>query len=801
MPTLTIDNLPVTVPAGTNVLEAAKALGIVIPHFCYHEALGSVGACRLCAMRFEDGPIKGIQMACMVEAKDGMVVSTVDADAAEQRSHVIEWLMMNHPHDCPVCDEGGECQLQDMTIAGGHGIRRYRGSKRTWDNQDLGPFVVQEMNRCIQCYRCVRTYQDYCGGDDFGVMGTRNRLFFGRFRAGRLESPFSGNIVDACPTGVFTDKTFRYKSRYWDLQEAPSICPHCSLGCAVIPGARYRELQRVRSGINRQTNGFFICDRGRFGYGHANHPDRPRHPRVDGNRVDWREALLALGGRIAAQVKTHGPASVAFLGSPRASLEANWLLGRWAESIGSDRLLFDPHPQRDRTARTLAAGLGDLARSQEEIRHSDFILLVGADPLAEGPMLALAIRQAVRRGARVAILDPRPVTLPCAATHLPLTPEQLPLALTALVTGDFVAFSRQQQSLLAGIAARLDQAQRPVLLGAGDLLGAAGVDALLAATRHFDRPERRCGASLLLAAPNSYGAALLTGERPDADHLLDAILAGEVRTLVCLECDPFQDHPDPGRVEAALAQLELLVVLDAVPGQAGLRAAIFLPTMVAAESAGSYVNQEGRMLAFAAAYAPGIPISVTGGGDHPPRSFRTDTPGDEPRPAWQLLAVLAGLEPELEAVRAVLVAADPRFAGLAGLDPEGEGVRVSGPGQRPPAPPRPRPHCVPEGTLRLLPVESFVGSELLASLSAPLAPLRPEPEVLLHPDDAGRFGLVYGATARIATRFGQLQARVRLVTGMAPGLVIVPRLRGSSLACLVPGGPADECELASGEDA
>ena len=801
MPTLTIDNQSVTVPAGTNVLEAAKRLGIVIPHFCYHEALGAVGACRLCAMTFEAGPVKGVQMSCMVEAKDGMVVSTLDPASVEQRAHVIEWLMMNHPHDCPVCDEGGECQLQDMTVAGGHGIRRYRGPKRTYRNQDLGPFVEHEMNRCIQCFRCVRTYQDYCGGDDFGVMGSRDRLYFGRFRDGRLESPFSGNIVDACPTGVFTDKTFRFRSRFWDLQEAPAVCPHCSLGCAVVPGARYRELQRVRAGVNPHSNGFFICDRGRFGYGHANHPERPRHPRVDGAKVEWREALLVLRGRIAGQIKAHGARSLAFIGSPRAGLEANWALGEWARSLGSNQLAFDPHPQRDRAARTLAAGLGSLARSQAEIRQSDFLLLVGADPLAEGPMLALAIRQAVRAGAHVAVLDPRPVQLPCAAAHLPLLPEQLPAALAALPAGDYSAFNRQQQSLLAGIAARLHQAKKPVLIGGADLLGAAGITALLAAARTLDRPERRCGASVLLAAPNSFGAALLAGNGPDADALLDAILAGEVRSLVCLENDPFLDHPDPGRVEAALARLELLVTLDCLPGETARRAHIFLPTTVPAESAGTYVNQEGRMLASASAFAPGIPIRVTGKGDHPPRSFRSDTPGDEPRPAWAILSPLAGANRSLATLRRELAAADPRFAGLPGLDPEAGGLRVAGDGVLPPLDGAPLPSCVPEKTLRLLPVESFVGSELFAHFSAPLAPLRPVPEVLLHPADAARLGLAAGARARLTTRFGHLLTTVRLAQDMAPGLAIVPRLRGSGLECLVPGGALLDCTLDQGGEA
>ena len=282
MPKLIIDNREVTVPEGTNVLEAARALDIDIPHFCYHEALGAVGSCRLCAMTFLEGPVKGLQMACMVKAQDGMVVSSTDPDAVALREHVIEWAMTNHPHDCPVCDEGGECQLQEMTVAGGHGMRRYRGKKATFTNQDLGPFVQQEMNRCITCYRCVRTYRDYCGGTDYGVFGSRNRVFYGRLRDGMLESPFSGNIIDVCPTGVLTSKPFRFKTRLWDLQEAPSICPHCSLGCATVPGGRYREVQRVRAGVNRTTNGFFICDRGRFGYDHVNHAERPRQARVDG---------------------------------------------------------------------------------------------------------------------------------------------------------------------------------------------------------------------------------------------------------------------------------------------------------------------------------------------------------------------------------------------------------------------------------------------------------------------------------------------------------------------------------------
>jgi NADH-quinone oxidoreductase subunit G len=795
MPTLTIDNQQITVPPGTNVLEAAKALGLVIPHFCYHEALGAVGACRLCAMTFLDGPVKGLQMSCMVEAKDGMVVSTLDEKAQELRKHVIEWLMLHHPHDCPVCDEGGECQLQDMTVAGGHSIRRYRGKKRTYVNQNLGPFVEHEMNRCIQCYRCVRTYQDYCGGSDFGVLGTNQRVYFGRFRDGRLESPFAGNLVDVCPTGVFTDKTFRFKSRYWDLEEAPSVCPHCSLGCAVIPGSRYRELQRVRGGVNRQTNGFFICDRGRFGYGHANHPERPRYPKMDGRESAWPATLAAARERLAKLAGQHGGGSVAFLGSPRASLEANALLKRWAADLGSDQIAFEAHPQRDRAARATAAGLGEHVRSLEEVRHSDFVLLIGADPLAEGPQLALAVRQALRAGGQAAVLDPRPVELPCEAAHLPLAPERLPAALAALASGDFAAFDRQESIFLEGVRARLQGAQRPILAGGADLLGPEGVEVLLRTVRDLSTPERPGGAALLLAGPNSFGGALLAGDGPDFDALLDGILAGDVRALVCLEADPFRDHPDPARVRTALSRLKLLIVLDCVPSEAAQRADIFLPTSVPAEGAGTFVNHEGRMLPFAAAFAPGISIRETGGGNHPPRSFTGGTPGDQPHPAWAILTELREASPSLATIHREIEARDPRFVGLAGLAPGGEGQRVVGSGLPAGAPAPLPPHCEPGGTLHLLPVETFFGSELLSSLSPPLAAVAAAPHVLLHTDDAAGLGLADGEDARLTTALGHFSVTVRTSDRMARGVAILPRLRGTPVEVFVPGAGHLDCLL------
>jgi len=795
MPKLIIDNREVTVPEGTNVLEAARALDIVIPHFCYHEALGAVGACRLCAMKFLEGPLKGLQMACMIKAQDGMVVSTTDADAAELRAHVIEWLMASHPHDCPVCDEGGECQLQDMTIAGGHGTRRYSGPKRTFDNQELGPFVEQEMNRCIACYRCVRTYRDYCGGTDFGVFGSRNRLFFGRVSAGRLESPFSGNLVDVCPTGVFTDKTYRFKSRCWDLQEAPSICPHCSLGCATVPGARLRELQRVRAGINAETNGFFICDRGRFGAGYVNHTERPRRPKVDGQAVTMDAALSAVQQRLGALVARHGAASVALLGSSRASLEANALLAGWGRELGTPWRLFEAHSGRDRAARSLASGLGSHARSLKDVRQSDLVVLVGADPAAEGPLLGLALRQAVRAGGRVVSVDPRPLELPCKSTHLPLAPERLPQLLAALGRGDLEAFSRHERSLLDGLLVQLGKAQRPILVGGGDLLGEHGINALLAAAAALGSSERPVGVVALLAGPNSYGGALLA-EGDDFDALLDAVQAGEVKALVCLESDPFREAQDPARAQAALGHLELLVALDCTSTLAVRRADIVLPTRAPVEMAGAFVNNEGRLQAFLPVLEPGLPVRETGGGDHPPRSFELATPGAEPWPAWQLLAALGEKPQELGALRRALAAADPRLTALAELQAESLGVRLTGEARRAKPAEAALTHGAASGTLPLLVVSSWIGSDWLAHHSAALAPLRDEPLIWLHPEQAAALSLDDGDRVRLTTTLGHCQTGVRVSADMQPGLVLAPFLCDGPLDGLLPGSGYHDCTLA-----
>ena len=282
MATIHVDGKEYEVDGADNLLQACLSLGLDIPYFCWHPALGSVGACRQCAVKqyqnAEDTRGR-LVMSCMTPASDGTFISIDDGEAKQFRESVVEWLMTNHPHDCPVCEEGGNCHLQDMTVMTGHSFRRYRFTKRTHNNQELGPFISHEMNRCIACYRCVRYYKDYADGTDFGVYGAHDNVYFGRPESGTLESEFSGNLVEVCPTGVFTDKTHseRY-NRKWDMQFAPSICQQCSIGCNTSPGERYGELRRIENRYNGSVNHYFLCDRGRFGYGYVNQKDRPRQP-------------------------------------------------------------------------------------------------------------------------------------------------------------------------------------------------------------------------------------------------------------------------------------------------------------------------------------------------------------------------------------------------------------------------------------------------------------------------------------------------------------------------------------------
>ncbi len=388
-----VDSKPYDMDPQQNLLHGCLSLGFNLPYFCWHPAMGSVGACRQCAVKqFKDEDDKRgrLVMACMTPASEGTRISIQDPDAVAFRKGVIEGLMLNHPHDCPVCDEGGECHLQDMTVMTGHDYRRYAFEKRTFRNQYLGPFLNHEMNRCIQCYRCVRFYREYAGGDDFNVFALRNIVYFGRERDGVLENEFAGNLVEVCPTGVFTDATLkRHYTRKWDLQMAPSICVHCGLGCNVSAGERYGMLRRIVNRYNSDVNGYFLCDRGRFGYEFVNSERRIRTPRLNGQPVSAETAREHLQSLVAG--------GVVGIGSPRASLESNVAL---RALVGPERFFAGAAEAQCSLLRlmldVLRAGPARTP-SLREIERSDAILVLGEDLTGVAPRMALSVRQSIRQ--------------------------------------------------------------------------------------------------------------------------------------------------------------------------------------------------------------------------------------------------------------------------------------------------------------------------------------------------------------------------------------------------------------------
>lgn len=629
MPKIIIDAITVDVPEGTNILEAARSIGITIPHFCWHPALGKAGACRACAVKMLEGPVKGLQMSCMLPVQDGMVVSTTDPEAVAMRRAVIEWLMINHPHDCPVCDEGGECQLQDFTVAGGHGIRRYDGLKRTHVNQYLGDHIEHEMNRCIQCYRCARFYQEYAGGTDFGVMGSSSAVYFGRQQDGPLQSPFSGNLADICPTGVFTDKAARFRARYWDYDMAPSVCPGCSLGCNTVPMARYRELLKTTARRNDKVNGWFICDRGRFSNSAVNAPDRPRQALVDGKPADMAEALDALLERLSEFLALNGAGALAVVGSPRMSMEGNIMAARLREVTDAGALCyFGDILHTERTMAAVSLLTAETGASQEDVRQAGLIAILECDLLSEAPMMALAVRQAWRNGARIFIVG--------GECRLDGTEQQL--------------FEAEAVATLAEVP--FTEALKPVII---------------CGTRHKGLNDIRAVAlpgvktAFILEGPNAFGCALLAREQGGISFS-EALADGKIKGIIALEADLPDDLP-PG--------IRVLAAADWLPTGLMKQAEIALPVTSWIEMDGTYINNEGRAQHFKQVMRPGLPIKGENPEQHPPRDHRHDPPGGEMLPSW---TVLAGLLDRLGDDRGKEDRYGEQWKMLGSLDAESEGI-------------------------------------------------------------------------------------------------------------------------------
>lgn len=633
MATIHVDGKTYEVDGADNLLEACLSLGLDIPYFCWHPALGSVGACRQCAVKqfADENDTRGrLVMSCMTPSSDKTFISIEDAEAKEFRSSVIEWLMTNHPHDCPVCEEGGHCHLQDMTVMTGHNKRRYRFTKRTHQNQDLGPFVAHEMNRCIACYRCVRYYKDYAGGTDLGVYGAHDNVYFGRVEDGALESEFSGNLTEVCPTGVFTDKTHseRY-NRKWDMQFAPSICHGCSSGCNISPGERYGELRRIENRFNGSVNQYFLCDRGRFGYGYVNRKDRPRQALLkDGSLETGIDAALDRAALLLRGKKVIG------IGSPRASLESNHAL---RELVGAANFSSGMSARDLANVRLVLQVLKDSPLPVPTLRameKHDAVFVLGEDLTQTAARLALSLRQAVKgKPEAMAAAQKIQPWLNAAVQNIGQS-ERNPLFIASVAATrlDDVADARLHGSPLElarfghAVAHAIDAsapavdglsdevaeqarllaetllaAERPLVVSGTSLGEPALIEAAANLAKALAAKGKAGSLSLVVPEANSLGLALYGGE--SVEDAFAALENGQADALVVLENDLYRRAPAQ-QVDQALARAQVLVVLDHQRTATAQRADLVLPAASFAEGDGTLVSQEGRAQRFFQVYEP-----------------------------------------------------------------------------------------------------------------------------------------------------------------------------------------------------
>ncbi len=700
MATIRIDQQEYTVRDGDNLLQTCLSLGLDLPYFCWHPAMGSIGACRQCAVlqyQNEEDQRGRLVMGCMTPVSDGAIFSLQGDKAQRFRKTIVESLMLNHPHDCPVCAEGGECHLQDMTVMTGHRDRSYRGRKNTHRNQYLGPLIHHEMNRCITCYRCTRYYRDYAGGTDLAAMAAHDHIYFGRHEDGVLESEFAGNLVEVCPTGVFTDRQLVHQyTRKWDLQSAPSVCTACAVGCNIVVGERYGKVKRVHNRFNAEVNGYFLCDRGRFGAGFVNLESRLEFPAL--RRPDGRYDALDHHRALEHALRAMEAEKVAAVGSPRASVEANHLLRLL---VGNARF----YPGWSRGEQGAAIRAMELLRDTEatvpdlaQIETADAVLILGEDVTNTSPRVALSLRQAVRNRARDMAGELRllpwqdaairnlaqdtrnPLHIAAvsntrlddvAASHTCLAPPDIArlgaAVLEELLPGEGQHFGDPTVDALAQQIARdLRQAKRPLIIagaGYGNTTIMEMAAELAAALCHGG-----CEAMLSLCQgeANSMGLALLTGTGGARVHRLeDMIVQGDIDTLLVLENDVERRCSRRG-FKLLRKHVKTLITLDSLDTATTSLSDLVLPTASFAESEGTLVNHAGR----AQRYFPAFP------------------PANERRPAWFWLLALAherGIEAtsrlhQFDEITRHCAASIPALAGITEAAPRSQfrahGLRV-----------------------------------------------------------------------------------------------------------------------------
>jgi len=798
--TLTIDGRTVSVPKGTTIYHAARAAGIEIPIFCYHDRMPPLGACRMCLVHVEKAP--KLQTSCTLEAAEGMVVRTATPEVHAGQEAILEYLLINHPLDCPICDKGGECPLQDQTFRWGPGRSRYTEAKRDFAKPvSLGPVLVLDRERCILCWRCVR-FGEIIAGDD-ALKG------FERGFESNINTPFTlpvaskfiGNTIAICPVGALTSRSYRFIARPWDNRTAASVCTLCGVGCAVWLDARGDHLTRVRPREDRALNDVWLCDLGFFGHGYVNHEERLRQPliRREGRLqpATWDAALDLITARLRAAA-----ARVGVLAGPRLTNEEAYVAARFFRAV-----VGTPHLDHRADARAGSVSL-DLAWGMRApiaaIERADVIVLAGCDVTEEYPVLWLRIKQAADRGANVIALTPKALEVDrYLAHHLVHRYGEGAAALEALAAaldgqapdGDRGGVAHGRLTLAANM---LGAAQRPLLL-----VGSLALDA--PDGRRMWEAVRRMGArwdvepSVMRGRGNVFGAALaglLPGRGPGgrgldevrevlaatwgtslaggvglaAPEMLEAASRGELDVLYVIGGDPATDVPDAARWEAARSRVPFLVVHDAFLTATAAAADVVLPALVLPEKDGTVCNIEGRVqrlrrivagpgeargdaAVFSALAARMGQTLAYSGWEEIFDEMRTVIPG------FGVDVLLPPAAPDVG-----LTEAEPwAFPGEAGA---GDIVAAGdhGLGQTP-----------GDDRLVLIPGSALFDAGAMSARSSAIANLAGTPWALLHPQDAARLEIADGDPVVLAGAHGSVALRAVVRPALLPGQIYVPR--------------------------
>ncbi len=640
-----LDGQKVEVPPGSMVMHAAEKAGTYIPHFCYHKKLSIAANCRMCLVDVEKAPKP--MPACATPVTQGMIVRTQSDKAVKAQKSVMEFLLINHPLDCPICDQGGECQLQDLAVGYGGSGSRYQEEKRVVFHKNVGPLIsMEEMSRCIHCTRCVRFGQEIAGVMELGMSNRGEHAEIETFVGQSVDSELSGNMIDICPVGALTSKPFRYSARTWELSRRKSVSPHDSTGANLIVQVKNHQVMRVVPLENEAVNECWIADRDRFSYEALNGPDRLTAPMIkqggEWTTVDWQTALEYVANGLR-QVRTdHGASAIGLLASPHSTVEELALAGALARGLGSENI--DTRLRAADFGNAAPAGQARwLGRTVASLSDLQRVLVVGSNLRKDHPLFAQRIRQAVRKGAQLNVLVDASPDWAMTVSHTLVSDS---LHWSAALAGVAAAVAADK-GVTAPVAAEINDTHRAIAasLAGGEhkavLLGNAAAHheqagSLLALAR-FIAEHTGATVGYLTEAANTVGAQLVRALPGQGGLNAGQMLRGGLKAVVLLGTEPAHDSAVGA---AGLASADMVVTLS--PFKTNLDISdVLLPIAPFSETSGSFVNAEGRLQGFHAVVRP----------------------LGETRPGWKVLRVLGnllGLQGfDAESSQAVLSAALP----------------------------------------------------------------------------------------------------------------------------------------------